>query len=82
MLRDLGPRYGLDPENVVQMVLQTPNWAEINSELFMHTVVPNLVRLGLVTERTELQYRKIGVLAGNRFGSGIDPDIQASLLGS
>ena len=82
MLRDLGPRYGLDPENVVQMVLQTPNWAELNSELFMHTVVPNLVRLGLITERTESQYRKIGVLAGNRFGTGIDPDVQASLLGN
>jgi hypothetical protein len=82
MLRDLGPRYDLDPENVVQMVLQTPNWAELNSELFMHTVVPNLVRLGLVTERTESHYRKIGVLTGDRFGTGIDPDVQESLLGN
>ena len=28
----------------------------------MHTVVPNLRNLGLVTERTESQYRKLGML--------------------
>ena len=30
----------------------------------MHTVVPNLKRLNLITERTEDAYRKIGVLWG------------------
>src|SRR6185369_11550215 len=26
MLNDLGPKYGLDPETVAQMVLQSPEW--------------------------------------------------------
>ncbi len=78
MLRELAPKYGLDPENVVQMLLDQPNWADINSEVFMHTVVPNLLRLGLITERTEADYRRVGILAGNRVGA-LDPDLQASL---
>src|SRR4030095_12780570 len=57
MLRDLAPKYGLEPENVVQMGLAMPDWAKLNSDLFMHTVVPNLARLGLITERTETKYR-------------------------
>jgi len=31
----------------------------------MHTVMPNLMRLGLVTERTEEKYRERGMLVGN-----------------
>src|SRR5262249_41199777 len=64
LLRDLGPKYGLDPDNVVAMLLSQTNWAEFNSDLYMHTVVPNLARLGLITERTEDDYRRIGVLHG------------------
>ncbi len=62
MLRVLGPKYGLDAENVVQMVLAMPNWPAINSEMYMHTVVPNLRRLGLLTERTEPEWRRLGML--------------------
>jgi len=67
MLRLLGPKYGLDPDAVVQSIMGFPEWARINSEIFMHTVVPNLRRLGLLTERTEDQYRRIGVVYGDRF---------------
>jgi hypothetical protein len=67
MLRLLGPKYGLDPESVVGMVLSLPEWPVINSEIFMHTVVPNLKRLGLITERTEPQWRKLGMIHGDRF---------------
>jgi|SRR5579862_4174725 len=67
MLRLLGPKYGLDPDAVVQSVMSFPEWARLNSEIFMHTVVPNLRRLGLLTERTEDRYRRIGVLYGDRF---------------
>ena len=67
MLHLLGPTYGLDPENVVQTTLALPQWAALNSEIFMHTVVPNLKRLGLITERTEDTYRRIGVVYGDRF---------------
>jgi hypothetical protein len=79
MLRDLAPRYGLDPESVVGMLLADEHWPKFNSEVFMHTVVPNLVRLGLITERTEAAYRARGILFGDRFGAGPDADVQASL---
>ena len=67
MLRLLGPKYGLDPDSVVQSTLALPEWPALNSEIFMHTVVPNLKRLNLITERTEDAYRRIGVVYGDRF---------------
>ncbi len=72
MLRLLGPKYGLDPENVVQTTLAMPEWPALNSEIFMHTVIPNLKRLGLLTERTEDAYRRIGVVYGDRFDAAHD----------
>jgi hypothetical protein len=42
------------------------NWGELNSLVYMHTVVPNLVRLGLVTERTESRWRELGMLSDVR----------------
>jgi hypothetical protein len=68
MLRVLGPKYGLDPDAVVQSMLALPEWPAINSKVFMHTVIPNLMRLGLITERTESEYRRVGILHGERFG--------------
>lgn len=62
MLRILGPKYGLDPDAVVQMFLSLPEWKFVNSRLYMHTVVPNLRRLGLITERTEGDWRRLGML--------------------
>ena len=67
MLRLLGPKYGLDPENVVQSALAMPEWPALDSEIFMHTVMPNLKRLNLITERTEPEYRRIGMIYGARF---------------
>jgi len=67
MLLLLGPKYGLDPENVTRSVLDMPEWPVVNSEIYMHTVVPNLKRLGLITERTESDYRRVGILYGDRF---------------
>ena len=81
MLRDLAPKYGLDPESVVLMLFGQEDWARFNSDVFMHTVVPNLARLGLITERTEAKYRARGILYGDRFGRGVDADVQASLRG-
>lgn len=65
MLHRFGPKYGLDPENVVQMMHGMEQWPLINSEPFMHTVMPNLKRLGLITERTEQKYRDRGILVGD-----------------
>ena len=32
----------------------------------MHTVVPNLLRLGLISERTEQSWRDVGILTDSR----------------
>jgi hypothetical protein len=72
MLRLFGPKYRLDPENVVQMTLGLPNWPVINSDIFMHTVVPNLKRLGLITERTEGEWRRLGMMVGSVDTSALD----------
>jgi hypothetical protein len=68
MLRLLGPSYGIDPENVTKMFLGLPNFADLNSMLYMHTVIPNLLQLGLITERTEEGWRKCGMLLHRQGG--------------
>jgi hypothetical protein len=68
-LRQAAPKYGLDPEAVVQSLHAMPQWAQLNSEVYMHTVIPNLWRLGLITERTEEKYRRAGMLWGDRLES-------------
>ncbi len=73
MLSVLGPRYGIDPRNVVQMVVAMPNFADFNSLAYMHTVIPNLSRLGLITERTEDQYRKLGMMTQRRRDMKLQP---------
>jgi hypothetical protein len=65
MLHTLAPKYGLDPEAVVQATHNWEEWSFVNSEPYMHTVMPNLMRLGLVTERTEHKYRERGILFGD-----------------
>ena len=62
MLNLLAPKYGIDPENVVKMTLAMPNFAEFNSLAYMHTVIPNLRNLGLITERTRDQWIKLGMM--------------------
>ena len=62
MLRVIGPKYGIDADSVTRGALGLPNWAELNSMIYMHTVLPNLKALGLITERTESQYRSLGML--------------------
>jgi hypothetical protein len=69
MLSTVGRKYDLDPESVVQIMHSTPEWWTINSESYMHMVIPNLARLGLVTERTEPKYRERGILVGDHLGS-------------
>jgi hypothetical protein len=66
MMRIFGPKYGLDPDEVVATMHKLEAWSMINSEPFMHTVMPNLQRLGLLTERTEQKYRERGMLIGER----------------
>ncbi len=62
MLRLIGPKYGIDPDNLVQMLVGLPNFAELNSLAYMHTVVPNLLNLGLISERTRDDWKRLGML--------------------
>jgi hypothetical protein len=68
MLKLFGPKYGLDPAVVTQMVTSLPNFAELNSMIYTHTVVPNLRNLGLLTERTEDRWRALGMIANQPSG--------------
>jgi hypothetical protein len=69
MLRLLGPKYGIDPVAFTQILTSMPNFADLNSPIFMHTVVPNLQRLGLLTARTEADWRRVGMMVDQRGGS-------------
>jgi hypothetical protein len=62
MLHLLGPKYGIDPKAVITMVTALPNFAEINSLAYMHTVIPNLRNLGLLTERTRDRWLELGMM--------------------
>ncbi len=66
MLRLLGPKYGIDPELTVKLITAMPNFSEFNSLAYMHTVVPNLKNLGLLTERTRDQWLKLGMMTEGR----------------
>jgi hypothetical protein len=69
MLRTLGPKYGIDALGFAQILTSMPNFADLNSPIFMHTVVPNLQRLGLLTGRTEALWRKAGMMVDQRGGA-------------
>jgi hypothetical protein len=56
MLDELSPRYGLDPTAVAQSVFSSPNFWDARYHMFNHTVLPNLKKLGLITDRTRGHY--------------------------
>jgi hypothetical protein len=62
MLRTFADKYGYEPEAVVAMTTTLPNFGELNSPPYMHTVVPNLRNLGLITPRTEDHWRSRGMI--------------------
>ena len=66
MLRIFGPKYDIDPEALTAALLAMPEFAEINSEIYMHTVVPNLQRLGLITDRTREGWLDVGMMVEGR----------------
>ena len=66
MLVGLGPKYGIEPEAVVRMTTALPNFAQLNCLPYMHTVVPNLKALGLLTGRREADWRRVGMLVDRR----------------
>ena len=62
MLHELAPKYGFEPEVIVQMFTASPEFAQLNSRPYMHTVVPNLLRLGLITDRTQDHWMRLGMM--------------------
>ncbi|MDH5671812.1 MAG: diiron oxygenase [Myxococcales bacterium] len=66
MLRILGPKYGIDAERLTKRIVAMPEFPLFNSMVYMHTVIPNLQRLGLITERTESKYRAVGLMSDIR----------------
>jgi hypothetical protein len=68
MLKLIGPKYDIDPTVTTQMVTALPNFAEINSMIYTHSVVPNLRNLGLLTERTESRWREKGMISDQPAG--------------
>lgn len=61
MLRTFAPKYGYDAGGVVAAALAMPEFAALNSRPYMHTVVPNLRNLGLITERTDSHWKRLGM---------------------
>lgn len=62
MLRTLAPKYGFEPELIVAGFTQMENFGELNSRPYMHTVVPNPLRLGLITDRTQGHWMRLGMM--------------------
>jgi len=62
MLHELSPKYGFDPDVIVATFTQMEEFAALNSRPYMHTVVPNLLRLGLITDRTQADWMRLGMM--------------------
>lgn len=56
MLDEIAPRHGLDAQAVAQSVFSSPAFWDARYHMFNHTVLPNLRKLGLVTDRTRPSY--------------------------
>jgi hypothetical protein len=52
----LAPRFGLSSDAVAQAVFTSPAFWDGRYNMFNHTVLPNLRRLGIITDRTRAQY--------------------------
>jgi len=53
---DVAPKYGLDPDSVAQAVFTAPLFWDGRYMMFNHTVLPNLRKLGVITDRTRANY--------------------------
>jgi hypothetical protein len=52
----VAPRYGIAPDAVAGLVFASPPFWDGRYNMFNHTVLPNLRKLGIVTERTRHNY--------------------------
>jgi hypothetical protein len=54
--KEVAPRYGLDPERIAGAIYSSPGFWDARYHLFNHTVLPNLRKLGIITDRTRKNY--------------------------
>ncbi len=83
MLNHVAPKFDLDPENTAHAVLGSPGFEDARYHMFNHTVLPNLKKLGLITERTRADYegfKLLGAQAPN--GSPRRGDTESFLSGA
>jgi hypothetical protein len=62
MLHELAPKYGFEADVIVEAFTKMDEFSAINSRPYMHTVVPNLLRLGLITDRTQDHWMRLGMM--------------------
>jgi hypothetical protein len=56
MIDYVAPQFDLSPDAVAQAVFSSPAFWDGRFNMFNHTVLPNLRRLGIITERTRPNY--------------------------
>lgn len=65
MIQNVSPRFGLSAEAVSAAVYTSPGFWDARYHLFNHTVLPNLRKLGLITERRRSDYDRFHLLGQN-----------------
>jgi hypothetical protein len=58
----VGPKYDLDPDAIAQMVFSSEGFWDGRYHMFNHTVMPNLKKLGVITERTRSNYDRFRLM--------------------
>ena len=78
MLRQIGPKYCIDVDSYVEGILCSDAWGRANVMVYMHTVVPNPLRLGLLSDPTRSRWQQLRMLSedGSR-----TPDLDRSAHG-
>jgi len=72
---EVGPKYGLAPELLGKAVFSTREFWDYRYHLFNHTVMPNLKRLGIITDLTRRNYDTFRLLEDRApFGTEMLPD--------
>ena len=56
LIDDVGTKYGLDRDAVANAIFTSEGFWDGRYHMFNHTVLPNLRKLGIVTERTQPNY--------------------------
>jgi hypothetical protein len=75
MLDEVAPRHGLDASAVAQAVFTSKAFWDARYHMFNHTVLPNLRKLGLITERTRPNYDRFRLWEKTApFGTPAAPD--------